>query len=153
MKRTLLAFAILACFTCLTSCNKNEAEKKSEEEIFQEGLIGLWESEQTQNLYGITASVTIGLYLDGHGSGYFSTSASTGGIQSQAQKQHFKYSVKDKVISYYSIEGPDGTAYDGTAYDEVTQLTDKKLEVIRTTVLPGGAPSGSTTIVYTKASL
>lgn len=150
MKRILLAFALLSCFVGLPSCEKNEEETKSEEEIFQENLVGLWEYEQTMNMMGgIMVSMTNGLYLDGQGSGYFSSRPSGG---TQSQTQHFKYSVKDKVISYYSIEGLDGTAFHGTYSDEVIQLTDKKLEVIRTSLLDG-MPYESSTIVYTRASL
>ena len=149
MKRILLAFALLSCFVCLPSCEKSGEETKSEEEMFQEQLIGLWEYEQTMNMGGIMIPMINSLYLDGKGSGYFS-SRQTGGTQSQ--KQNFKYSVKDKVISYYSIEGVDGTAFHGTFSDEVVQLTDKKLEVIRTSLLDG-MPYGSSTIVYTRASL
>ncbi|MCQ2186965.1 MAG: hypothetical protein MJY73_01295 [Bacteroidales bacterium] len=149
MKRILLAFALLSCFVCLPSCEKNGEETKSEEEMFQEQLIGLWEYEQTMNMGGIMIPMINSLYLDGKGSGYFS-SRQTGGTQ--GQKQNFKYSVKDKVISYYSIEGLDGTAFHGTYSDEVIQLTDKKLEVIRTSLLDG-MPYESSTIVYTRASL
>lgn len=149
MKRILLAFALLSCFVCLPSCEKNGEETKSEEEMFQEQLIGLWEYEQTMNMGGIMIPMINSLYLDGKGSGYFS-SRQTGGTQ--GQKQNFKYSVKDKVISYYSIEGVDGTAFHGTFSDEVVQLTDKKLEVIRTSLLDG-MPYESSTIVYTRASL
>ena len=149
MKRILLAFALLSCFVCLPSCEKNEEKTKSEEEMFQEQLIGLWEYEQTMNMGGIMIPMINSLYLDGKGSGYFS-SRQTGGTQ--GQKQNFKYSVKDKVISYYSIEGLDGTAFHGTYSDEVIQLTDKKLEVIRTTLLEE-MPMSSATIVYTRASL
>ena len=149
MKRILLAFALLSCFVCLPSCEKNEEKPKSEEEMFQENLIGLWEYEQTMNMGGIMISMTNGLYLDGQGSGYFSTRASGG---TQSQTQHFKYSVKDKVISYYSIEGQNGTAFHGTYSDEVIQLTDTELEVRRTTLLDG-MPYESSTIVYTRASL
>ena len=87
MKRILLAFALLSCFVCLPSCEKNEEKTKSEEEMFQEQLIGLWEYEQTMNMGGIMIPMINSLYLDGKGSGYFS-SRQTGGTQ--GQKQNFK---------------------------------------------------------------